>query len=70
MRQERRAWTVAERHWLHGIYGKTIPIDSYHRPERPPIAPQIGVFTADAERSIRESLNAHVNNSLRKARQA
>jgi hypothetical protein len=62
MREERRGWTQAERHWLHGMFGKVIPFADYFRPARPPISPHVGVFNQDADTSIRKTINARINN--------
>jgi hypothetical protein len=61
MRRESRAWDKGERHWLHQMYGETIPFASYARPERQAVAPQQTRWSADAETTIRNSIQARID---------
>jgi len=61
MRRESRAWDKGERHWLHQMYGETIPFASYARPERQAVAPQQTRWSADTEATIRNSIQARID---------
>ena len=66
MRQEQRGWSRQERRWLHMLYRGPVPFSSYSRPERQAVSPQEVRWNQEAERVIRESLLARVQNAQAK----
>lgn len=66
-RSEARLFTRAERRKFHVIFGERLPMESYNRPSRPPIAPQAERFSQDAQTTIPKTIQALLANAARYA---